>query len=269
VVRLINYLFVLLATLLWGDNIFARTLNEVSPTKILIIGNSIIYVNNLPATLSSLLPPGSTVDMFAKGGGSVTDMAYSKNLRIALARTKYQVVFIQEQGGSDLCLAFDKPKTGKPCESSVDAHIYLSNMVKKGGSMPYYMGTYQTDPQMSQLLVDSERFMAKTMGSPYLEMSNNLLRLRTDHPQYKWFNTSDLHPGYALTTLMAIEMYKALYHRYPKPINICDSYIRYNPKDKFNGFVDSAALLRHGLKSQCVATKDEMKTMINDLIRSN
>ena len=78
--------------------------------RILLIGNSIVYTNNLPAFLSKLAAsqprgPSLRVDMFVRGGAKLTELLSDSRLRDAIRENSYDLIVLQERGGPALCAA--------------------------------------------------------------------------------------------------------------------------------------------------------------------
>jgi hypothetical protein len=191
------------------------------------------------------------------------DLVTDDRLKQAMKRQRYSVVIIQEQGGNDLCLVFGDVGQGGLCKASVKAHLAIANWARNFGGIPYYLGTYQTDTKMSRALVGSEERLAHLMNARYIEISDTLGRLNRKYPGYRWYYRGDLHPGYDLTVLMALKIYKSIYNRYPEAKNVCTTATLYSPKQHFNGLVEYQNVERAVGRSICVVEKREVKTLID------
>src|SRR5215471_9266624 len=83
---------------------FAGSPAPVVPHRVLLVGNSIIYTNNLPAVLHALIltqrPDADVrIDMFAKGGATLAETVADLRFRVALSNGHYDAVILQERGG--------------------------------------------------------------------------------------------------------------------------------------------------------------------------
>src|SRR5690606_17543709 len=123
------------------------------PIKVLIVGNSIVYTNNLPAVLDRIAVAQADggeyrIDMFARGGASLSEWAKGDGLLRALPERRYDVVVFQERGGDDLCVLKPSERSTLACQVLIDSHIALAALARQGGARVLYLGTYQfaSDP---------------------------------------------------------------------------------------------------------------------------
>jgi len=73
--------------------------------RILFVGNSLTYVNNLPGAFASLAPPdlSLSVDMIARPGATLSDYVGDPVFDDAIASGRYTDVILQERGGMAFC----------------------------------------------------------------------------------------------------------------------------------------------------------------------
>jgi hypothetical protein len=233
------------------------------PRRLLLIGNSITYTNNLPALLYELLKTqgraaGVTIDMFVRGGATVRDLGRDPRLGAALNSGRYDAVVIQEQGGNTLCAGSPAQRAADPCRQMIAAHLELARRARSAGAIVYYLGTYQ-DAVASQALVASESWLAGQMDARYIEMSQTLLALRTRNPDLAWFHERDRHPGIMLSVVMADRIYLSLYGAYPSPAPLCTPARLYSPGEKLDGLVRFPGLNAARGPMRCVATAEEAR----------
>lgn len=103
------------------------------------------------------------------------------------------------------------------CIQSRRAIKALASLAKQRGVSVFLLGTYQPHPEASKQLVKMESAAAAEAGIPYLEISENLQRLRKAAPGLSWFAPDGMHPGKDLALLNAVLVYRALYGSPPEP----------------------------------------------------
>lgn len=149
------------------------------------------------------------------------------------------------------------------CKATVAAHIKLAKMAKAYGAMVVYLGTYQTDPQTSHRLVQSESELAKRMDVAYAEVSDSLLALGQAKPTLGWYNPGDLHPGPELTTLMAVRVAQAAMRVPPEAKDLCTAAPIYGPTGNgFDGLVVGADVSQRP-QQHCVAPRADVRWILD------
>ena len=104
----------------------------VQALKVLFVGNSATYVNELPETLQKLATAAGyamRVDSVTKGGYTLAQHAASDALLEKIAKGGYDVVFLQENGD-----AVYVPENNHP---SREAHEKLAKAIKEAGAQTY------------------------------------------------------------------------------------------------------------------------------------
>lgn len=179
------------------------------PRRILFVGNSVTYVNNLPSATASLAPADTTVDAFALPGQSLVDDEYNGRLADLLKNGHYTDVIFQERGGNVVCV--DKAcLDGDDFKATERASKSLADKARAGGAKVYYLGTWQMNPAIEPVLLSGERRIAGMMGARYIEIGDTWLRLRQANPEGAWLRSDGQHPGYATTALMAVRVWHAV-----------------------------------------------------------
>jgi hypothetical protein len=179
------------------------------PRRILFVGNSLTYVNNLPSATASLAPPDVVVDAFAIPGASLSDDVPNPRVAELLAHGHYSDVVFQERGGNAVCMGtgcFD----GDEFRATERASKALADKAKAGGARVFYLGTYQPNPAVVPALIAGERRIATLMGARYIEIGQTWSGLRQADPETAWLHSDGQHPGHATTALMAIRIWQAV-----------------------------------------------------------
>lgn len=201
---LLQVVFALLLFALAGGAVAAG-----QPRRILFIGNSLTYVNNLPAATASLAPPEVEVDAFALPGAALSDDVGNPRVAELLTHGHYTDVVFQERGGEVVCNS-EACMDSAAFKATEHASVVLANMARHGGARVYYLGTWQLNPAVEPLLVRGERRTAEAMGARYIEIGETWVSLRRKDSQAAWLHTDGQHPGYATTALMAVRIWHAI-----------------------------------------------------------
>ncbi|MCD9087729.1 hypothetical protein [Stenotrophomonas sp. SY1] len=184
------------------------------PERALFVGNSLVYVGNLPATFAAMSQAnGQPVhsQMIVKGGARLNERLADGAVHGALNTERPAILVLQEQGGALLCWP-DK----QACVQSQAALKALAQAGRDSGTRVFLLGSYQSHPRASAELVKQEAAAAAQAGIPYVEISEVLRSASTAAPELPWFATDGMHPGPALTLLDAVQLHRAVHGRYPE-----------------------------------------------------
>jgi hypothetical protein len=191
-----------------------RQMAEPLPRRVLFVGNSLVYVGNLPAVYCALLAAeghAARCDMIVAGGATLAGHLARPAVADALAGGDYDAVVLQERGGDLMCSSAD-PR----CLQSRDALARLAKMADAAGARVVLLGTYQPHPIASQRLVEGESAAAAAVPMAYVEISETWQRLRAQSPDQDWLDADGGHPGPALTLLDALRLHDVLEGRLPR-----------------------------------------------------
>ena len=184
------------------------------PTKALFVGNSLIYVGNLPATYAALSTAnGHPVhsQMIVKGGALLDQRVADGSVQRALSEHHPQLLILQEQGGALLCWPDQSA-----CTKSQAAIRTLAKAGSGAGARVLLLGSYQAQPAASARLIAKETAAAEQAGIPYIAISEALRSASAAAPDLQWYDADGMHPGPALTLLDAIQLYRAVHGRLPE-----------------------------------------------------
>jgi len=182
--------------------------------RVLFVGNSLVYVGNLPAVFSALAAANDHAvhsDMIVKGGATLDERVADGSVKRALATHNYTTLVLQERGG-DLMCSFGPDS----CIRSREAIKELSELARKKGVGVILLGTYQSLASSSRSLVEAESFAAADAGIPYIEVSEKLQHLRAIEPELSWFYTDGMHPGKDLVLLDAVLIHRQVFGSFPR-----------------------------------------------------
>jgi hypothetical protein len=205
---------VLVLVLIAPAGSWARERIDPPPLRLLFVGNSLVYVGNLPAVFDALASRNGRAvqsEMLVKGGATLSDRLEDGSFERALGSGEYDHVILQERGGDFLC-AFGADS----CQRAANSLQRLAGIVRDRGSMPLLLGTYQGSPRASREIVEAESAAAAALGIAYVSISNRLQAGMQAAPSSRWLHADRMHPGHQLVLLEAIALYRTLFGESPK-----------------------------------------------------
>jgi predicted alpha/beta superfamily hydrolase len=227
--------------------------------KILFLGNSLTYVNDLPSAFASLSVQGEhlSVDMMAQGGASLADAQHDPMVANALATGGYTDVILQERGGEAFCSeTCQKLGTVLPAQASATA---VAAMARAAGARVYYLGTWQTSRETNAALEYGERDISRAIGATYIEIAEPRRQRMEAEPSLAWTHADGQHPGYATTALMALRTWRAVFDKAATGVPCVSGEVHYHaPKPEGIWHVDPSAVPR-----TCLLSANEAKRLSN------
>lgn len=103
------------------------------------------------------------------------------------------------------------------CVESRKAIKALASLAKEKGITVVLLGSYQSNMDVSRILVKMESVAAEEAGVSYIAISEKLQQLRKVAPELIWFATDGVHPGKDLALLNAMLVYQSLHNSLPEP----------------------------------------------------
>ncbi len=211
----------------------ASTPRVHSPLHILFVGNSLTYVGNLPAVLDALASAnGRRVqsDMIVEGGATLAQRVADGSVARALRGKHYDTVVLQERGGDAIC------SSSKPdyCPAAEAALASLTQLAREHGATPILLGTYQTAPPISKVLVETEAAAAMRLSIAYVSLSERARFASEFAPSANWFYTDGGHPGHDLILLESVLLYRQIFGQLPEATAFSVDAPMFTPHSKFS-----------------------------------
>ncbi|MEO8160832.1 MAG: hypothetical protein ABI588_05380 [Arenimonas sp.] len=118
--------------------------------KVLVVGNSLSYVNHLPALFNSIAAGQDEAspfraDMIGAPGGSLADRWSEGVVAREIESGRWQVLVLQERGGVLACLATPQSREQAECSASLGAHRHFIELASKHGLRVIVLGTWGPD----------------------------------------------------------------------------------------------------------------------------
>ena len=198
---------ILIVWLLAGTSLRAHATEH----RVLFIGNSLTYVNDLPNAFASLATSRDNVrvDMIARPGAQLGDYVNDPIVIKTIKEGRYSDVILQERGGEAFCASACQ-KAGVPLDAERPA-LLLTRLVRTAGARVFYLGTWQTSRETNQALEYGERHIAEAIGATYVEIAEPRRGLMDAKPSLAWTHADGQHPGYATTAFMALRVWRTVF----------------------------------------------------------
>lgn len=210
-------LFRVLLSLLIASMAACAHAPKTLPERILLVGNSLIYRNDLPAHLAAIASEARgaevQVEMIAGGGQRIDQHAARGIVQRELATGRYTVLVLQEWGRGLRCDP-EFAQFGFNCVASHASHRALVDAARSRGVRVLLLGTYSTDAEDARGLEDAERVLAETLAVEHVGLGD-WLGLRARLPARAWLDADGAHPGADLTLFMALKLTRTLYGTVP------------------------------------------------------
>jgi hypothetical protein len=184
------------------------------PQKVLFIGNSNTYLNNLPALFAAIalvarpdLPPPAT-DMLVAPGAELKDFDFEDYFRSYLTRERFDLVILQEKGGLLACMSSGVRPRPSECQESIDAHKRLAKLAREGGARVLLFGTWSPAPDMTPAVSRGSRQVARMLHAPVVDAGAIIARAQRADRALP-LSYPDSHPKALGSLLIAAALWEA------------------------------------------------------------
>lgn len=178
--------------------------------RVLMVGNSLTYTNNLPALLRAVgASQGTriTTETYASPGGSLAERWRDGHAADALRARKFDVVVLQEMGGKIAgCLATPDQRKA-PCAASVHAYTAFASLANAGGAKTLVFTTWGPDDRWQGRLNRSARTIADKSSASVFNAAGALRALRKVEPEVALF-PDGTHPSTQASLMLALALYQ-------------------------------------------------------------
>lgn len=198
-----------------GPQVAAAT----QPLRVMLVGNSLTYTNNLPRLLQALArsqPNGPRIETtsFVAPGGSLDERWSDGHAAAALRQGKWDALVLQESSGLPLCMANPEKRRQPRCRASERAHKRFAELTKAGGTPVLLVTTWGPDSRFQPGIDLGYDLLASVIGrtGAQIRVVPVAHALGTYADQHGWKQTlpDHLHPSLAASVIMAAQLYRAI-----------------------------------------------------------
>jgi hypothetical protein len=196
---------------------------RASCSRILFIGNSYTFVNDLPHMVAALAKAGrhsAEVGMAAEGGWTLSDHAGSPQTLSTLQSSKWDVVILQEQSQLP---ALEPYRTA----SMYPAARLLARRIRAGGAAPLFFLTWAHRDGWPEQNLNGYEPMQLQITQGYVGIGQELgMRIapvgeawrvaRRQHPRLALWQADGSHPNQPGTYLAACVFYATIFQQSPE-----------------------------------------------------
>ncbi len=178
--------------------------------RVLLVGNSLTYTNNLPALLRAVgVSQGAPIvtETYAAPGGSLAERWHDGHVAEALRQRKFDVLVLQEMGGQVACLASASQQRKAPCAASVHAHAGLAKLATAAGARTLLLTTWARDDRGQARIDRGMRELAKQTGATIFDGARAIESLRKAQPDSHPY-PDGTHPSTQASLMLALALYR-------------------------------------------------------------
>ena len=183
------------------------------PRRVLFIGNSYTFVNNVPALVEAFSRhaggPPIEAEMLVAPGAFLADFVEAGTVLERLARESWDVVVLQELGGHLACLGTAQRPAPVECTSSVAAHRKLAKASRARGAEVIVFGTWSMTEGVQGVVSSGTRRVASSTKGKAVDVGWMLERARRADPDIELF-VPDKHLAPAGSVLAAVALWQAI-----------------------------------------------------------
>ncbi len=186
--------------------------------RVLVVGNSLVYVNNVPALVSAMAPADAPImtDMLIAAGGDISERAADGAVAREISSGRWQVLVLQERGGLLACLQKPAQRDAPNCRSSVIAHKKRSQLAQAQGMRVILLGTWGPDSIWQGQLSRSLRKLANQIDAEPLDAGAQLRDVGQKNPQLSLYQDTSLHLSLDGSLFVAAVLYRQLSGHVPR-----------------------------------------------------
>jgi len=194
-------------------------------TRVLFLGNSYTYVNDLPSTFARLAQSGGRpvqVAMVANGGETLAQHAASSESLDEIASQSWTYVVLQEQS--------ETPATAAGRDEMYQAVRTLAGKAQAVGAVPLLFMTWAYKDGLPASGLPTYEAMQQQIDAGYLGIANELevpvapvgftwYMVHNDHPGIGLWSDDGSHPSVAGTYLAACVFYASIFRQSPEGLS--------------------------------------------------
>lgn len=212
-----------------GCSSFKPCSEDPSCTRVLFIGNSYTYFNDLPGTFASLAKSGKhrvEAGMAAEGGFSLADHVESTATRDMIKSSQWDFIVLQEQSQRPSDVVVRETKMYPP------ARILVSS-IRKNGAEPIFFLTAGHKNGWPENAIPTYKEMQQGLNNGYLTIARELdarvapvgvawAVTRREKPGMNLWQDDGSHPAVLGTYLAACVFYATIFQESPEGLSFLD-----------------------------------------------
>lgn len=219
--------FIRCAALLIGSLVASAasaTVSERPTQRVLFVGNSLVYVQNVPGLLRALSKaqaggPILETATFVAPGGTLAERWKDGAAAKAIREERWDVVVLQERGGLLACLASPQRRQEPECRASERAHKQFADLAKSRGARVLLYGTWGPDSAWQQNIDRGQVSVARSSGAEVIGLGEMLRAQDKRQPATPMFSDG-VHASLEGAVMIAARLYRSIVGTAPKPLDL-------------------------------------------------
>ncbi len=192
------------------------------PLRVLFVGNSYSYVNDLPMLFRALVRSQNAqrdveTEAFVTPGGFLNERWREGIVQRYLKSNRVDVLVLQEAGGWLRCADHPSLRTSFACTDSLRTHKRYAELAAKLGVRTVILGTWGADVREQSQISRVTRRLSKAIDALPADAGEAIVELRRLDPSIEIFTDRVLHPTPEVSMLAAIMLYTAIEGWLPEP----------------------------------------------------
>lgn len=179
--------------------------------RVLMVGNSLTYTNNLPALLRAVGASQGiriTTESYAAPGGTLTERWKEGHVAEALRQRIFDAVVLQEQGGHlAACTADQQTQHKAPCAASLRAYRELATLAQQKAAQVFVFATWGPDDRWQGKLDRSARMIAERTSAKVFDAAASLNALHKAQPAIDLY-PDRTHPSTQASLMLALALFR-------------------------------------------------------------
>lgn len=198
--------------------------------KVLFIGNSYTFYNDLPAIFCTLARDSGMdvqVDSVTRGGWFLhkyldVENEHSAKLRALVAENHYDLCVLQEQSLAP-AIGYDIFRDGATrlkayLAPAVDRFILYATWGRKEGHAALEQHNLTTESMM-EALEEAYCRLGSEIGAAVAPVGRNFARIREKMPELELYDRDLTHPSYAGSCVAALTLYRRIFGMLPADVS--------------------------------------------------
>lgn len=190
------------------------------PRRVLMVGNSLSYTNNLPALVSAVArasgEPAVDVQLVATGGGTLSERWADGFVQRLMREQRWDALVLQERGGRMACVADYRAGTGDQCRQMREAHEHFVELARERHIRVLLLGTWSPEERWQWRLSRGLREVAGALRVAAVDPGPALRDLAARRPAGAVYADEQFHPSLEASLLVACALYRELYGKVPE-----------------------------------------------------
>lgn len=195
----------------------AQTAPAATAYRVLLVGDSLTYTNNLPALLRAVgASQGTpiTTETYVAPGGTLAQRWRDGHAADALRKHHFDAVVLQETRGQLACLTTAVQQHKAPCAASLHAHEEFANLAASSGAKVLLFTTWVKNDRDQRRINGGMRVLAKQTKGTVFNAAGAIEALHKTQPEVVPY-PDGMHPSTQSSLMLALALYRDLSGKSP------------------------------------------------------